>query len=156
MREFVTGCTMFLLRAINNFSAIDATANVVSAITVFMLPPFFFQYTILKSLSAYRVWGILLHYCSPFDSAQGDVISVAKNQPVTPPIVALLMKMSYLSCKEGERMLTKSKSEVRISRKEWERLRKNPNFAELLLESLWRIFPLYVTSVISLLYVNPL
>ncbi len=29
-------------------------------------------------------------------------------------------------------MLTKSKSEVRISRKEWERLRKNPNFTELI------------------------
>ncbi len=28
-------------------------------------------------------------------------------------------------------MITKSKSDVRISRKNWERLRKNPNFSEL-------------------------
>lgn len=28
-------------------------------------------------------------------------------------------------------MITKSKSDVRISRKNWERLRKNPSFSEL-------------------------
>ena len=33
---------------------------------------------------------------------------------------------------DGETMLTKTKTHIRIPRKDWERLRKNPQFSELI------------------------